>query len=523
MLSGARVPSPQPSPLERGQTGALVVGWPPMRARRLPTRLLPIAALPLLALTVLAGMAPALPMLELERVFPALTFERPVFLTHAGDGSGRVYVVEQHGVVHRIDPATPDRTETFLDISARVSRRGNEEGLLGLAFDPGFAGNGRFYVYYSAASPRRSVLSRFESNGGMGDPRSESVLLEVPQPYSNHNGGMIAFGPDGMLYVALGDGGSSGDPRRHGQNVDTLLGTILRIDVTEPEGGAPYAIPADNPFAGRDDARGEIWAFGLRNVWRFSFDRETGDLWAGDVGQNALEEVDLVRRGGNYGWNAMEGSRCFRSASCDASIFEAPVMEYGRDFGCSVTGGYVYRSQRLPELRGVYLYADFCSGRIWGLRWDGERVTEQAQLARATFQVPSFGEDEAGELYVLGFDGGVYTFAGPPGQAPQPAAPTHTPIPVPAPILAATPAATPALTQAPAAPETASPTAAAPTMAPAQPSTAPQPAPTPESETHLPAMSSEGAAWAVAAAIAVVAALAGTLVYAGRRSRRRRR
>ena len=223
----------------------------------------------------------------------------------------------------------------------------------------------------------------------------------------------------------------------------------------EQEGGAPYAIPSDNPFAGQSGARGEIWAYGLRNAWRFSFDRETGDLWTGDVGQNALEEIDVVRRGGNYGWNEMEGSRCFRPA-CDPGAFEPPVAEYGRDSGCSITGGYVYRGQRLPDLRGVYLYADFCSGRIWGLRYDGERVTEQAQLARAEFQVPSFGEDEAGEVYVLGFDGGIYTFAGPPGQA-TPDSRTHAdgdrctqstpPVhPVPAPPLAARGSDTPSPT-----------------------------------------------------------------------------
>ncbi len=489
-----------------------------MRARRLPTRLLPIAALPLLVLTALAGVAhapsAALPALELERVFPALTFERPVLLTHAGDGSGRVYVVEQHGVVHRIDPATPDRTDVFLDISPRVSRRGNEEGLLGLAFDPAFPENGRFYVYYSAASPRRSVLSRFETGAnGLGDPASEAVLLEVAQPYSNHNGGMIEFGPDGMLYVALGDGGSAGDPRRHGQDLGTLLGAILRIDVTQPAGGAPYAIPADNPFAGRDDARGEIWAYGLRNAWRFSFDRETGDLWTGDVGQNALEEVDVVRRGRNYGWNEMEGSRCFRPA-CDPGAFEPPVAEYGRDMGCSITGGYVYRGQRVPDLRGVYLYADFCSGRIWGLRYDGERVTEQAQLARAEFQVPSFGEDEAGEVYVLGFDGGIYTFAGPPGQATQPSpTPTGTVAePGPTPQVHPLPSPLPSRERGSDAP---SPT---PTSPPGQPTPTPQAA----IGTHMPSMSGGGAAWGIVVAAIVVAALAGGVVYAGRRFRRRR-
>ena len=490
-----------------------------MRAPRLPNRLLPIAAPLLLALTALAGVAhapnAALPALELERVFPALTFERPVLLTHAGDGSGRVYVVEQHGVIHRIDPATPEQTDVFLDISARVSRRGNEEGLLGLAFDPGFAENGRFYVYYSAASPRRSVLSRFETGvGGLGNEASESVLLEVPQPFSNHNGGMIEFGPDGMLYVALGDGGSAGDPQRHGQDLGTLLGTILRIDVTSGN-GAPYAIPADNPFVGRSGARAEIWAYGLRNAWRFSFDRETGDLWTGDVGQNALEEVDVVRRGGNYGWNVMEGSRCFRSASCNADDFEPPVAEYGREMGCSITGGYVYRGQRLPGLRGVYLYADYCSGRIWGLRHDGERVTEQAQLARAGFQIPSFGEDEAGEVYVLGFDGGIYTFAGPPGQPPQPT-PTHTPVGEEASPLAPTPTSTPV----PAAPGTAAPTPLpTPTSAPAA---NPTPTPQPAGGTHMPSMS-DGAGWGLIAQAVTAALLVAVFVSIWRRYRRRRR
>ena len=480
-----------------------------MRIPSLPVRLLPIPALLIVGAIVLAAVAPslnaALPTLELERVFPALTFERPVLLTHAGDGAGQVYVVEQHGVIHRIDPAAPERTDVFLDISARVSRRGNEEGLLGLAFDAAYAQNGRFYVYYSAASPRRSVLSRFETNGRLGDADSESVLLEVAQPYRNHNGGMIEFGPDGMLYVALGDGGSAGDPQRHGQDLGTLLGTILRIDVTAA-GGTPYVIPSDNPFAGQSDARGEIWAYGLRNAWRFSFDRETGDLWTGDVGQNALEEVDVVQRGGNYGWNEMEGSRCFRPA-CDPDAFEAPITEYGRDMGCSITGGYVYRGQRIPDLRGVYLYADFCSGRIWGLRYDGERVTEQAQLARAEFQIPSFGEDEAGEVYVLGFDGGIYRFAGPPGQAmPQPATSTpatsHTPTPVPPPTLAGAANATPATSTG-------------------MPDTGPTPTAEPAGGAHMPSMSSGGGA-GVVVAVVVVAVLMGAFVYAGRRGRRGR-
>ena len=189
--------------------------------------------------------------------------------------------------------------------------------------------------------------------------------------------------------------------------------------------GAPYAIPADNPFVGKANARGEIWAYGLRNPWRFSFDPETGDLWAGDVGQGAREEVDIIRRGANYGWNVMEGSRCFRAASCNADGLQTPVAEYDHSLGCSITGGYVYRGERLPALEGVYLYADFCSGRIWGLRHDGERVTEQGELAKARFDISSFGEDGAGEVYVLGFDGGIYTFAAEPGQAAQTPGPSH--------------------------------------------------------------------------------------------------
>ena len=466
-----------------------------------------------------------LPTLELARAFPALTFARPVLLTHAGDGSGQVYVVEQRGVIHRIDPAAPEQTEVFLDISAAVSRRGNEEGLLGLAFDPGFVENGRFYVHYSAASPRRSALSRFDVGpNGRGDPASEFVLLEEPQPYSNHNGGMIAFGPDGMLYAAFGDGGSAGDPQRHGQNLGTLLGAIIRIDVSQAAPGAPYAVPPDNPFVGQDGARGEIWAYGLRNPWRFSFDRATGDLWAGDVGQNALEEVDIVRRGGNYGWSAMEGSRCFRASSCDATAFESPVAEYGRELGCSVTGGYVYRGQRLPDLHGVYLYADFCSGRIWGLRYDydGGRVAEQAQLARAGFQIASFGEDESGEVYALGFDGGIYTLADPSAQPAPPSVPTPTRDSA----LSAVPTRDGAPTVMPAASPTWPPGSVTPapwsvsTVEP--PGTLPPPAehePPSSGEAHLPAMSSDGVAWGVAVMVGLaVAAVA--LLYVLRRRRR---
>ncbi len=468
-----------------------------------------------------------------------------MLLTHAGDGSGLVYVVEQAGVIHRLDPAEPERSEIFLDIRARVSRDRNEEGLLGLAFAPSFGENGRFYVYYSAAAPRRSVLSRFEvGGGGQGDAGSEAVILEVDQPYSNHNGGMIAFGPDGMLYVALGDGGSGGDPLGNGQSLGTLLGSILRIDVGQ---GAPYVTPADNPFVGRPEARGEIWAYGLRNPWRFSFDTETGELWTGDVGQDAVEEVNIVRRGANYGWNVMEGSSCFRAASCEAGGMEAPVAEYDHRLGCSVTGGYVYRGERLLELQGVYLYADFCTGFIWGLRHNDGQVTEQGQIAEAPFQIASFGEDEAGEVYILGFDGGVYTFAPPPGQAPPTPTPTLMPAPTSAPTsgqalptlspsLAPTPTSAPTSGQAlPTLSPSLAPTpTSAPTSGLATPSDEPPLAPTSASPSRAPAVmptptpsaappafapapASNAFAWVLVMVVVAVGLAVGAVVYVVRR------
>ena len=269
---------------------------------------------------------------------------------------------------------------TFLDIRGQVNDRGNEEGLLGLAFDPDYTSNGYFYVYYSASSPRRSIISRFSvspDDFNIADHNSERVILEVPQPFANHNGGQIVFGSDGYLYVGLGDGGSRGDPGLNGQDPSTLLGTILRIDVSSIDRDGEYTIPSDNPFVGRGGGvRGEIWAYGLRNPWRFTFDRELGDLWAADVGQNRFEEVDIIKPGRNYGWNVMEGFHCFQpSNGCNQEGLELPVFEYGRDDGCSVTGGYVYRGSRLPSLYGAYVYGDFCTGKIWALRYDGTKVT----------------------------------------------------------------------------------------------------------------------------------------------------
>ena len=355
----------------------------------------------------------ALPDLRVERAFPNLTFRRLTNLVQPPDAPGLFFATEQSGVI-RVFLNNPNAAEAtvFLDIRDRVSEENNEEGLLGLAFDPQYASNGHFYVYYSASSPRRSVVSRFtfsKDDPLAADPDSEVVIMWAPQPYGNHNGGQLAFGPDGFLYVGLGDGGSGGDPRGNGQNLGTLLGSILRIDPRSPSGDFNYSIPADNPFVGIDGARDEIWAYGLRNPWRFSFDRETGALWTGDVGQNRLEEVDLIEKGLNYGWNVMEGSECFSPRSgCDESGFEPPVAEYGRSDGCSVTGGFVYRGSDIPSLSGAYVYADYCSGKIWGLRYDGLTATGQSILIDSELLITSFAEDSEGKLYVLSRNEGIY-------------------------------------------------------------------------------------------------------------------
>ena len=357
--------------------------------------------------------APPLPSLRVERAFPNLDFRRLTNLFQPPDAGDLFFATEQAGVV-RVFPNNPNPAEAavFLDIRDKVSEENNEEGLLGLAFHPQYAANGHFYVYYSASSPRRSVVSRFtvdRDNPLVADPDTEAVIIWIPQPYGNHNGGQLAFGPGGYLYIGLGDGGSGGDPRGNGQNLSTLLGSILRIDPSHSSDDLNYTIPSDNPFIGVDGARGEIWAYGLRNPWRFSFDRETGALWTGDVGQNRLEEVHLIERGLNYGWNVMEGSLCFSPPrDCDDSGLEPPIAEYGRADGCSITGGYVYRGSAMPSLAGAYVYADYCSGRIWGLRYNGQSVTEQALLADTDLRITSFGEDAEGNLYVLSRNEGIY-------------------------------------------------------------------------------------------------------------------
>jgi glucose/arabinose dehydrogenase len=333
------------------------------------------------------------------------------------DGQDHIFVTEQSGLVHVFpNDQQAANAQVFLDISDRVRVQHNEEGLLGLAFDPEYGTNGHLYVYYSAASPRRSVVSRFtvsQSDPNTADPDSELVVMEIPQPFGNHNGGQVAFGPDGYLYIGLGDGGAGGDPLGNGQDLSTLLASILRIDVRLASEGTRYGIPEDNPFVGIDGARDEIWAYGLRNPWRFSFDDETGLLWTGDVGQNRWEEVDVVEKGLNYGWNVTEGRHCFSPAvGCDTSGLEPPVAEYSRAEGCSITGGYVYRGHRIPSLQGAYVYGDFCSGKIWGLHYDGRTVADPTLLVDSNLSITSFGRDVAGNLYILSRDEGIYRLVG---------------------------------------------------------------------------------------------------------------
>lgn len=352
--------------------------------------------------------------IQIERVFANLSFQEMTNLVQPDDGSNLVFVTEQKGVIHTLEISQPQQDSyVFLDITDRVNRGGNEEGLLGLAFDPEYRENGLFYVYYSATDPRRSVVSRFSldrENPQIADPHSEIIIMEVAQPYSNHNGGQLDFGPDGYLYISLGDGGSAGDPLGNGQNLGTLLGKILRIDMSSLSTTGEYHIPPDNPFWNTAGARPEIWAYGLRNPWRFSFDRVTGLLWVADVGQNEWEEINIVTGGANYGWNIMEGSHCYSpSAGCDQSGLTLPVMEYNHSQGCSVTGGYVYRGDKTPSLKGYYIYGDFCSGNIWALGYQDNAITRNILVTRSGLSITSFGVDLSGNLYILAREGGIYT------------------------------------------------------------------------------------------------------------------
>lgn len=363
------------------------------------------------ALLALAGLSSAQSP-RLEKI--AEGFTRPIYVTHAPDESQRLFVLEQGG---RISLLEAGQRSLFLDISQRVSRAANspsytEQGLLGLAFHPDYAENRAFFLNYTDRSGT-TVIARYRASadGRQADPASEEVLFTLAQPFANHNGGHMAFGPDGHLYVSLGDGGAANDPLGAGQNLTLLLGKILRLEVGA-EG--PYTIPADNPFVYNPSAADEIWAYGLRNVWRFSFDRLTGDLYMGDVGQNRYEEINFQpassQGGENYGWNAYEASMVFNRGVVAPNAV-APIFEYDHTAanGCSVTGGYVYRGQAIPSLVGRYVYGDFCSGRIW-LGWREGAIWRNQVFMDSGLQISSFGEDAAGELYVVDYRGAIYRF-----------------------------------------------------------------------------------------------------------------
>ncbi len=330
----------------------------------------------------------------------------PVQVTHAGDGSGRLFVVEQRGTL-RVYQNGQLAGGLFLDIRARVTA-GGETGLLGLAFHPQFKTNGKFYVNYTAPGPLRTVIAEFTLGAAATLEASERQVLVIGQPFSNHNGGQVAFGPDGYLYIGMGDGGGSGDPQGNGQNLGTLLGKLLRIDVDRRDAGLEYAVPADNPVFTAVGARREIWAYGLRNPWRFSFDPLNGALYAGDVGQSAREEIDIVKRGLNYGWNLVEGDICYPAgAVCNPALYEPPIIVHTSAAGWhSITGGVVYRGQAAPALCGVYVYADYIGGFVRGLRYSAAGgVLQQRDLASLP-GISSFGHDEGYEVYAVGHTSG---------------------------------------------------------------------------------------------------------------------
>jgi quinoprotein glucose dehydrogenase len=426
------------------------VSGPPAASNRFSGFPLPVNRLVLLSflillahLTCTAAEPVALPAVTLKPAFPNLHFKRPLWLEEVPDDSHRLIVVEQDGkiLIFPHDPAAKN-PEVFLDITNRKPHVENEEGLLAFAFHPQFKTNGLCYIYYVQQSPKRSILSEVHissANSNTADLASERILLDIQQPYWNHKGGTLLFGPDHYLYLSLGDGGSGSDPHNVGQSGHHLLAKILRLDVNTRTGKLPYGIPKDNPFVGKDTngvaradpfnttpngLRPEIWAYGLRNVWRMSFDRETGELWAGDVGEAKWEEVDLITKGGNYGWSVREGFHDFKKIKAQGTPID-PIIEYPHSLaqaseckfpdhtpGLSITGGYVYRGKKIPALRGIYVYTDFMLGTVWGLRYENGKLATDGVLLKENplRQIASFSEDRSGELFALSFDGNIYAF-----------------------------------------------------------------------------------------------------------------
>ena len=378
-----------------------------------------IAATLLVSSTTVLAEAPKV---EIVQAFPELRIARPIVVTHANDGSNRLFVASQIGKIYCFEnKADVTEPNLYLDIeeSVRYIDKENEEGLLGFAIHPNYKKNGQFFLFYTTTDePHVSVISRFNvssTDPSKADPDSEVELMRIPQPFWNHNGGTLAFGHDGYLYIALGDGGKANDPFKNGQNLATLNGSILRIDVDKKSKDHNYAIPADNPFVGLKEARPEIYAYGFRNVWRLSFDRKTGALYAADVGQNIWEEINIVVKGGNYGWNLREAKHKFGDNGSEASDkLIDPIFEYHHDVGKSITGGHVYRGSAVPSLKGMYMYADYVSGKVWALEHTPSgKILGNHEIKSMNLPIITFGEDEQGEVYLTTQLGGgiIYKFA----------------------------------------------------------------------------------------------------------------
>tara|TARA_B100001179_G_scaffold231721_1_gene222378 strand:- start:4135 stop:5436 length:1302 start_codon:yes stop_codon:yes gene_type:complete len=346
--------------------------------------------------------------IKLEEMIINKNLKNLVYLTNAGDGSNDIFLVSQEGLIYYLKEKSEYKEPIlFLDIQNKVNF-GGEKGLLGLAFDPEYEKNNHFFIYYIDLNGN-TVISRFTNMKSTIDIlKTELIILRVNQPYSNHNGGQIIFGSDGYLYIGLGDGGAAGDPLGHGQNGKTLLGSILRINVQDATIKKPYQIPNDNPFIDNNNFRNEIWAYGLRNPWRMSFDHESGKLFVGDVGQNEFEEINIIKKGGNYGWSIMEGKHCYSeiNINCNKTEFILPILEYSHKEGCSITGGFVYHGNA-NNIQNQYIFSDFCSGIIWTIDLENNEYVKN-QIATGPFKLSSFGEDEKKEVYILSLDGQIY-------------------------------------------------------------------------------------------------------------------